>query len=539
MKTLNLIFFCFLFNSVYSQIPNRPIPPNFPEYIFEVNQAAFKGHFISSVYKQGFNTNMYILDSLGYIAWYRTDQDNIFSSDFKYHKDQNLFSFYEYDFSAGPLFYTMDNQFNIVEIFGNVGDETIDTHDHIVVANGHKIIATKYDSIMDLRDYTFNDIPGKEHTIVRGNGLQEFDHNHNLIWTWRSTDFIHPEEFSDGLTFNFNDLDYAHFNSMQIDTDGNLIISFRNSSMVCKIDRMNRTGEIIWRLGGEKSSFKIEEADRFSAQHFARRLPNGNIGLFDNGNLRTPTPFSRAAEYQLNLIDSTATLVWTYDENKSIYSSATGSAQWLEDNLVLIGWGFVDNSKPDFTLVNKSDEVLTRLHYLNDFNSYRIQAYEFPFDLPRPHLTYEILNDSVLISAPFGYKKYIWSTGDTTQNIMVKNEGSYQVWVSHGIGMIGSYPLITDNLVATNSIDLSSEINIYPNPFNDYLSIDFSSLNTNISSFILFHNSGKKMIAISNPDVSSLQNLDTSSFTDGVYYLQIHLKDKIVTKKLLLINKEY
>ena len=70
------------------------------------------------------------------------------------------------------------------------------------------------------------------------------------------------------------------------------------------------TGAIIWRLGGKNNQFSfINDTIGFSHQHAIRRLENGNISLFDNGNYHSP-PFSRAIEYSLNENNKTATLVW-------------------------------------------------------------------------------------------------------------------------------------------------------------------------------------------------------------------------------------
>ncbi len=61
----------------------------------------------------------------------------------------------------------------------------------------------------------------------------------------------------------------------------------------------------------------------FSHQHDIRRIPNGNITLFDNGNLHDPH-YSRAVEYQLDEVNKIATSVWEYKNNPETYSFAMG-----------------------------------------------------------------------------------------------------------------------------------------------------------------------------------------------------------------------
>ena len=48
--------------------------------------------------------------------------------------------------------------------------------------------------------------------------------------------------------------DYFHVNSIQQDTDGNLVVSGRNTWTVYKL---TTNGSVIWKLGGKHSSFKM------------------------------------------------------------------------------------------------------------------------------------------------------------------------------------------------------------------------------------------------------------------------------------------
>lgn len=45
---------------------------------------------------------------------------------------------------------------------------------------------------------------------------------------------------------------------------------------------------MIWILGGRRNQFVFTNDLRFSRQHDIRRLANGNITLFDNGNDKFP-----------------------------------------------------------------------------------------------------------------------------------------------------------------------------------------------------------------------------------------------------------
>jgi len=156
-----------------------------------------------------------------------------------------------------------------------------------------------------------------------------------VVFEWRSWDHFEITDATVDITGS--NVDYAHGNSIEADTDGNLIISSRHMDEVTKINR--QTGEIIWRLGGKNNDFTFgNEADLFYHQHDARRLENGNLTLFDNG-LPEVRPTSRAMEYALDEINMTATVVAEYKNTPETFSVAMGSAQRLENGNTLVGWG--------------------------------------------------------------------------------------------------------------------------------------------------------------------------------------------------------
>ena len=100
--------------------------------------------------------------------------------------------------------------------------------------------------------------------------------------------------------------DYFHVNSVALDDDGNLLVSARNTSTVYKIDR--RTGEIIWRLGGKKSDFRMGPNARFWWQHDAQRRADGTITMFDDGAAPPREKTSRALALRVDEQAMTATV---------------------------------------------------------------------------------------------------------------------------------------------------------------------------------------------------------------------------------------
>jgi hypothetical protein len=171
-------------------------------------------------------------------------------------------------------------------------------------------------------------------------------------------------------------IDVTHANSIDVDHDGNLLLSVRHFDEVIKVDR--ETGEILWHMGGENSpynefTFINDPLNGFSYQHTANRLENGNLLLFDNGNLHDP-PVSRAVEYAIDEEAQTAELVWSYTTEDEWYAASRGSAQRLPDGSTLINWV---ERQPNIQVVSAGGEVLMDITLPDGFYSYRAQYYPY------------------------------------------------------------------------------------------------------------------------------------------------------------------
>jgi len=133
--------------------------------------------------------------------------------------------------------------------------------------------------------------------------------------------------------------DYFHINSVELEQNGNYLISARNTHTVYEID--GKTGKILWRLGGKKSDFKMGQSTKFAWQHDARLQPDGTITLFDNGAAPPVEKFTRILVLKVDENAKTATLVRSYSHPKKLLVPFEGNAQFLPDGHVFVGWGAV------------------------------------------------------------------------------------------------------------------------------------------------------------------------------------------------------
>jgi len=156
-------------------------------------------------------------------------------------------------------------QLNPIGTYTSQGHTNTDFHDSILLPSGGRI----------LMSYEPNDDTGLVDSLV-----QESSPEGDILLDWNSADHMDPDE--DGLSGMG---DYAHLNSVEVMADGNLLLSFRHTSQVMKVDRT--TGEVIWRLGGVNSDFTFPDDPEGGpcAQHTATELANGDIQIWDNGSI--------------------------------------------------------------------------------------------------------------------------------------------------------------------------------------------------------------------------------------------------------------
>ncbi|OFZ59472.1 MAG: hypothetical protein A3D92_05245 [Bacteroidetes bacterium RIFCSPHIGHO2_02_FULL_44_7] len=253
---------------------------------------------------------------------------------------------------------------------------------------------------------------------------------------WNSNDFLSPTETLDFWGYNATSFDYSHANAIEEDLDGNILISHRHLNSIHKIDR--QTGAIIWRLGGELSDFTFPNDNGFSGQHDCRLLPNGELSLFDNGNMAGLT---RGVSYALDTVNWTATKTNEFIHPNNVTSIAMGSYQIGDAGHECLSYGLLFRPMPNLTMVDANHDLVAEFFFEDSVANYRLQHSDLPIP-NRPEITCDWNGLAWELSAPSGFSDYAWSTGASTSTVEITQAGTYQVWVNQGIGMIGSFPLI-------------------------------------------------------------------------------------------------
>ncbi len=204
-----------------------------------------------------------------------------------------------------------------------------DVHEFLLTPAGTALI-TAYDPV----DADLTAVGGPASHPTLDSVVQEVDvRSGRTLFQWRSLDHV---PITDSYAPILDPYDYFHVNSVDVDTDGNLLVCARNTSAVYKIDR--RSGEVLWRLGGRSSDFQLGPRVFFMYQHDARAHADGTITLFDDGPGPSSTQ-SRAIRIGLDQAARHATLIQEFVHPTPISSVAMGNAQVLPGDSVFVGWG--------------------------------------------------------------------------------------------------------------------------------------------------------------------------------------------------------
>lgn len=173
----------------------------------------------------------------------------------------------------------------------------------------------------------------------------------DVVYAWRSlgdarvglseTYFARPSQHSQAW-------DYFHINSVALwpGVERDLLVSARNTCAVYRIDR--RTGDVVWRLGGKRSDFKMTDRTRFWLQHDARPLADGSgITLFDDASdpvergrgdvqSRALTLAFGPGEREVSLANECVHSDTATQANEAAFM---GSTQRLPNGGYFVGWG--------------------------------------------------------------------------------------------------------------------------------------------------------------------------------------------------------
>jgi hypothetical protein len=398
----------------------------------------------------------------------------------------------------------LDNQYEAADTIRMGNGYLIDAHDILLLDNGHYLTMAYDPQVIDMSEI----VPGGQpDAVVTGAILQEVDNEQNVYWEWRSWDHFEITDATDDIDLTAPNIDYVHANAFEFDHDGNLLLSSRHMDEITKINF--ETGDIIWRMGvkAKNNQFTFSDTVGWSHQHDIRVLPDGNMTVYDNGNLHKPYPFTQALEYEVDQENLTANKIWDYQQDTVVFSVATGSNRRITEDRALIGWGlgawpllasevslngekYFDMLGPDSVLVYRALKQEWNQNVFT-FNKDTLDFGEYDNYIPVSR-TFKITNqteDTITITSSFNHLNDFWLV--TQLPLVIPPEGETNVIVNFQPQGTGEFTdvltLNYDNADTTERIARqivmtghtpnsiaeyqNNRVSVYPNPVTDMLNI--------------------------------------------------------------------
>jgi Arylsulfotransferase (ASST) len=324
-----------------------------------------------------------ILDSSGGLVWFKALPTNTFATNFQVQEygGRPALTWWQghitvHGFGLGEGVIANQDYREIAHVRAGNGVEA-DLHDFQLTPQGTALI-TAYDPVL----CNLSKVGGSAYDAVTDGLFQEIDVRTGLVmYQWSSLDHVALSESYSGIRVSSSSepYDYFHINSINVDHDGSLLISARNTWTAYDLDAAG--GQILWRLGGKRSSFTIGAGAQTAWQHDPRQLADGSFSIFDNGSSPTVHRQSRGIVLSLDAQNRTATLLSQFIHTPPLIAESQGNLQALENGDWFVGWG----QAPDFSELSATGALLFDAHFPHHTQSYRGFRFQWtgtPADAP-------------------------------------------------------------------------------------------------------------------------------------------------------------
>jgi hypothetical protein len=324
-----------------------------------------------------------------------------------------------------------------------------DLHEFQLTPRGTALITVYVPVLCNL-----SSVGGPAYGAVTDGMIQEIDVSTGLVEReWTSLDHVALGESYElaGRSKTSSPFDFFHINSIEVEQDGSLLTSGRNTRALYYVD--GRSGQIAWRLGGKRSSFAMGPGTGIAYQHDPRELPDGTISVFDNG--ASPAVHSQSRGLILS-VDPQRKLVTRVGElvhRPPLVAESQGNLQALPNGDWFIGWGQV----PQFSEFGAGGQLLFDAHFpawTQSYRSFRLPWTGMPAHPPslafRPSpggggVVYASWNGATLVSS----WRVLAGTSPTALSPVAQTpRGGFETAVMLPTGTIGPY-------VAVQALDAS------------------------------------------------------------------------------------
>jgi hypothetical protein len=315
---------------------------------------------------KGPTTGVLIVDDAGQPVWFKPDKSGQRTNDVRVqtYEDKPVLTWWEgkalggYGEGTGVI---ADTSYNVIERVRMHSPFKMDMHEFKLTDRGTALVIAYYAKTYDLRP-----VGGPKDGKILDNVVQEIDvETGKVLFSWRSLGKIGiTESYRKRSEDKGKPWDYFHVNSVNLDLDGNLLISARYSNSITKISR--KTGRVVWRLGGKRSDFKMGSGTRFTLAHDAHRQPDGTIRVFDNSSKETRDR-SRVLTLKVDSKRKQVTRVEDVRHPEPVLAATQANANRVEGGGLFVGWG----SQGRWSEFDEDGELLYDAELADGYSSYR------------------------------------------------------------------------------------------------------------------------------------------------------------------------
>jgi len=330
---------------------------------------------------QGTRSHLFICDAQGRLVWYDTyPVIHSVCNGWRWSKDNTILQADCRTIREMDLFGNQLLEINIDEPQWNLH------HDVMKLRDGNIIAIYTKPEMADL-----SQMPGTPATTatVAVDGYIIVNKEGEILENWSASDHFDIQTAKRkgaywSLIYGSGTVDWCHFNALEEDIDGNILVSVSHWSRILKIDRT--TGTVIWQLG-EGGTLRVPPDFVIKQQHAITTLAPNRYLIFDNLGLQES---SRAIEFAVETNENRAFQFWEYIPQPNVVCVTRGNAQRLLNGNTLIF--FPANREGSIQEVDANGNLLWKL--FTERAGYR--AYRIPYiNAPHPQVRFEDVPNSI------------------------------------------------------------------------------------------------------------------------------------------------
>ncbi len=279
-----------------------------------------------------------IVNGKGQVVWFTPLPPEVVAADFRVqtYRGKPVLTYWEGTIIAGHGVdgedIIMNSAYQVIKVITPGNGYTADLHEFLLSSSGTTAWLTAFNTV----GWNLKSEGGPNNGAVLDGIVQEVDvATGNVLFEWHSLDHVSLQLSS--ITYaDTSAYDYFHVNAIVPLSTGTVLVSSRNTSTVYAVAQP--TGEVLWRLGGKQSNFKMGSGARFALQHNPQMQGATTISIFDDEDNPPSNAPARGIVLKLNFKSRSANLERAY-QHRGLVVPAQGNVQILANGDVFIGWG--------------------------------------------------------------------------------------------------------------------------------------------------------------------------------------------------------